>query len=126
MLQAHVIIGLLGNADSLLQSQVSLLTEGRENCCGSHVYTDILYEGTCSSAHTPPALYSLVAEATVQACQVESSVAETSTVALVPVALSLISRQDEAVEVMQEAVGGQEDVLDPHAVQVVQVMLRRE
>ena len=60
-----------------------------------------------------------MAEATVQACQVESSVAETSAVALVPVALSLISRQDEAVEIMQETVGREEDVLDSHAVQVV-------
>lgn len=45
-------------------------------------------------------LYSLVAEATMQACQVESSIAETSAVAFVPVALPLISGQDEAVEIM--------------------------
>lgn len=43
---------------------------------------------------------SLVAEATVQAGQVESGVAETSAVTFVPVALSLISRQDEPVKIM--------------------------
>ncbi len=64
-----------------------------------------------------------MAKATVQAGQVESSVAETAAVAFVAVALSLVSRQDEAVKVMQETVGGQEDVLHSQAVQVVQVML---
>lgn len=32
VLQAHVVVGLLGDADRLLQSQVRLLTEGRESC----------------------------------------------------------------------------------------------
>lgn len=68
--------------------------------------------------------YSLVAKATVKAGQVEGSVAETSPVALVPVALSLAARQDEAVKIMQQTVSGDEDVLDSHAVQVVEVMLR--
>lgn len=44
--------------------------------------------------------YSLVTKATVQAGQVQSGVTETSPVALVPVALPLVTGQDEAVEVM--------------------------
>lgn len=64
-----------------------------------------------------------MAEAAVQAGQVQRGVAEASAVALVSIALSLVAGQDEAVEVVQEAVSGEEDVLDSHAVQVVQVML---
>lgn len=68
---------------------------------------------------------SLVSEAAVQTGQVERGVAEAAAVAVVPVALAFVSGQDEPVEVVQEAVGGEEDVLDPQAVQVVQVVLRR-
>lgn len=70
------------------------------------------------------ACHSLVSKATVQTRQVESCVSETPAVALVTIALPLVSREDETVEVVQEAVGRQEDVLDPHAVQVVQVVLK--
>ena len=74
-----------------------------------------------SKSRTP--LYSLVAEAAVEAGQIERGVAKTAPVALVPVALALAAGQDEAVEVVQQAVGGDVNVLDPHAVQVVQVVL---
>lgn len=57
-----------------------------------------------------------MSEATVQCGQVESGVAETSSVALIAVTLALAPRQDEAVKVMQQTVGGDEDVLDSHAV----------
>lgn len=73
----------------------------------------------CISVYRNAFLYSLVAKATVQARQVQSSIAQTSSIALVPVALSLVPRQDEAVEVMQETVSREEDVLHSHAVQVV-------
>lgn len=63
-------------------------------------------------------------EATVEASQVQSCVSQAATVSLVPVAFPFVSRQNESIEVVQETVGGQVNVLDPDAVQVVQVVLR--
>lgn len=74
--------------------------------------------------NVPAAYHSLVSKATVQTRQVESGISEAPAVALVTIALPLVSREDETVEVVQEAVGREEDVLDPHAVQVVQVVLK--
>lgn len=58
----------------------------------------------------------LVAEAAVQGRQVERGVAQAPPVALVPVAFALCPREDQPVEVMQEAVRGTEDILNPEAV----------
>lgn len=67
-----------------------------------------------------------MSEATVQTGQVESGVSEAAAVAVIAITLALVSRQDESVKVVQEAVSGEEDVLDPQAVQVVQVVLGRK
>lgn len=65
----------------------------------------------------PGALRSLlVAEAAVQRRQVERGVAQAPPVALVPVAFALRPREDQPVEVVQEAVCGTEDILHPEAV----------
>lgn len=68
-------------------------------------------------------MYLLVAEAAVKAGQIEGRVAKTPPVAFVPVAFAFTPRQDEAVKVVQQTVGGDVDVLHTHAVQVVQVVL---
>lgn len=68
---------------------------------------------------------SLVSEAAVQSGQVEDGVTQAAPIAFVPVALALSTRQDEPVKVVQQAVGGDVDVLHTHAVQVAQVVLCR-
>lgn len=65
-------------------------------------------------------------EAAVQGGQIQGSVAQAPPVAFVTVALPLGSGQDEPIEVVQQAVRGDEDVLHPHAVQVAQIMLQRQ
>lgn len=105
-----MVVGLLGDTDGLLQRQVSLVAARTRETPALYMHLRLMPSSI---------FYLLVAEATMQAGQVESSVPETSPITLVAVTLSLITRQDEAVEIMQEAVGGEEDVLDSHAVQVV-------
>lgn len=97
VLQADMIIGLLGNPDGLLQSQLGLLAEGKDKA-----FFILLVLKTLRLLRL---LNLLVAKAAVQARQVESSVAEASTVAFFSVALPLRTGQDEAVKIMQEAVG---------------------
>lgn len=92
-----MVIGLLGNPDSLLQSQISLLTEEEKN--------KFIPSKKTLLVRLFQLLNLLVAKATVQACQVERSIAEASTVAFVSVALALITGQNEAVKIMQETVG---------------------
>lgn len=117
VLQTDVVVGLLSHADGFLQREVRLLTE--------HSTSTELYDFLLGRVHARRS-YSLVSEATVQARQVERGVAKTPPITFVSVTLPLVSRQDEPVKAVKEAVSGQEDVLHPQAVQVVQVMLRRE
>lgn len=57
-----------------------------------------------------------MAKAAVQGSQVESGVSQAPAVALLAVALALGPGENQAVEVVQEAVRGAEDVLDAQVV----------
>lgn len=77
-----MVVGLLGDADGLLQGQVCLVAEEEQTA----VFPPVLTLGCVWNWN------SLVSEAAVQTGQVESGVAEAPPVAVVPVALAFVSR----------------------------------
>lgn len=123
MLQTHMVVGLLCDANGFLQSQVGLLTEERGSSWRRRFSHTLSHTDTHTLLLSLSLSHSLVSEVTVQAGQVEGGVSQVAAVAVVSVTLGVAGRQDEAVEVVQQAVSRQEDVLDPQAVQVAQVVL---
>lgn len=64
-----------------------------------------------------------MSKATVQGCQIQYSITQTAPIAFISVALSFSTRENEAVEIVEETVSGDVNILHSHAVQVAEVML---
>lgn len=64
-----------------------------------------------------------MSKATVQGCQIEHSITQTAPIAFISVALPLSTRENEAVEIVEETVSGDENILHSYAVQIAEVML---